>query len=594
MPGRWAGLSLVALAIGAYLPALAGGFVWDDVVIMREAVIHAPGGIVDIWLASGKIEREGHYWPILYTSFWIEHKLWGLEPFGYHAANVALHALVTWLAWQSLARGAMRGAWLAGALFAVHPVHAEAVAWIMGRKDLLAAAFALGAFQLWLRFEARPRTRTWIGCAGLYLAAMLSKSIAVTFPVMIVLWAWWQRGRVTLHEAQRVVVLCGIGAGVATADYLYYRSMETVSFGWSMTERIINAAGSLWFYAMKLAWPAGLAPVYARGRWEGSDPVGWALLAGVVAVILMSWAGRRWWGRGPVAAILFFALTLSPTLGLVDFGYLRFSAVADRFQYMASLGLIALAAGAATSIRHRLSWPRGRWTTASAGPACAMAVLAALGALTWQKTLVYEDQVTFFTHVLERNPQAFEARFNLGRALSEAGRLEESVAVHLEAARVQRNDPRHLHQAGEGFRKLGRYSEARDAYERALEVAPEYPRAKGGLGLALMELGENENALRWLEEATHQAPELGQALYPAIGRANAELGRLEEAARAYRLGIRSAPEKATLHANLGIVLVALANYEEGIESLDRALALDPSLDAARVAKARAKRLWNEP
>ena len=573
-------LGLVALVAVSYHPALYGGFVWDDIAIERESVIHAWSGIRDIWLSPHTITREGHYWPLVYTSFWLDHKLWGLDPLGYHAVNLALHALNTALVWRLLERAGVPGAWLAAALFAVHPVHVQSVAWVIERKDLLSALFYLLAALAWLRFEASPRARRYLLVLVLYVAALLSKSVAVTFPAAVLAWAWWRRGRVRSVDLGRTVPLFAAGLAVALADYLYYRSIETVSLGYSVVERVLNAAGALWFYAGKLAWPADLAPIYPLSAAGASDPVAWISTAAALAVPALLWAGRHRWGRGPLAGAAFFALTLSPVLGFIDFGYMQFSLVADRFQYLASVGPLALAAAAAMQLETS-PWPSGPRVRRTAACLCAGLVLCTLGALTWSESQNYRDQVTFFSHAVERNPTARDAMFNLGKALYEAGRIEESIDVNRKGAGRDPSDRRFPQHAAEGLRKLGRREEAVRAYLDALAIDPGYAIAHGGLGLTLLELNRPARALAALERAIALSPPKRAVLYPWIAKAHVKLGQPHEAAQAYRLAIAATPRRAFLHANLGSVLAALGSFTEALKSFDRALALDPSLDFAR-------------
>ena len=138
-------LALGLLVVASYLPALEAGFVWDDTIFADEPVVHAWSGLWNIWFSPADIKKEGHYWPVVYTSFWLEHKLWGMNPLGYHAVNLLLHIANVLLIWRILGRLAVPGAWVIAAVFAVHPLHVESVAWVIERKDLLSALFYLTA-----------------------------------------------------------------------------------------------------------------------------------------------------------------------------------------------------------------------------------------------------------------------------------------------------------------------------------------------------------------------------------------------------------------------------------------------------------------
>ena len=201
-------LVLGLLIAVSYFPAVLGDFIWDDAVITGAAPIRDLSGIWQIWFSPGDIVHEGHYWPLVYTSFWLEHKLWGFAPAGYHVVNIVLHFVNTLLLWRIVARLAHHcigagGAWAVAAVFAVHPLHVESVAWVIERKDLLCALFYLAAVLVWMRFIDTPqqdktlRGRRYFTALALFVAALLSKSIAVTLPLALAILHWWRHGRVS-------------------------------------------------------------------------------------------------------------------------------------------------------------------------------------------------------------------------------------------------------------------------------------------------------------------------------------------------------------------------------------------------------------
>ena len=528
------------MVVAAYYPALWGGFVWDDVIFSEEPVIRAPSGLWDIWFAPASIGNEGHYWPVVYTSFYLEYRLWGLWPVGYHAVNLLLHAANTLLAWRLLARLAVPGAWLAAAAFAVHPVHAESVAWVIERKDLLSGLFYLAAALTWTRFAAAPGAGRYALALGLFAAAMLSKSVAVTLPAALLLWHWWRDGRVTLRDVVLLAPFFAVGLAIALGDYGYYAGREPLELGRSPLDRVLTAARALWFYAGKLAWPTDLAVIYPRWQIDAADPLGWAFVAAAAAAAAALWRWRDRIGRGPLAGAAFFALTLSPMLGFVDYGYLQFSFVADRFQYLACLGPLALAAAAGVRGAARLR-RSGRAVVGT----LAAAALVACGVLSWRQAGVYRDDVELFGHIVALNPNARDAHLNLGSALLRADRIEEGLAAtRIAAAQRPEADAAHTN-LGRAMLALGRIEEAEAALARALEVNPRDPSA-------LQNTGE-----------LHR-----------------RAGRLAEAEKAYRAVLAVDPDFALAHAALGDVLFSAGRYAEALETMGRASALRPDLDSA--------------
>ena len=601
-----AALALGLLVAVSYFPALSGGFVWDDVIFAEEPVIHSPSGLRSIWFSPADIKNEGHYWPLVYTSFWLEHKLWGLQPAGYHAVNILLHLFNCLLLWRLLVRLAVPGAVVIAALFAVHPLHVESVAWIIERKDVLSALFYLGAVLAWIRFTEAPRPGPYALALVLFTAGLLSKSVVVTLPAALLIWHWWQRGRVTRSELLRVAPLVVVAVAITAADLSFYTGREPLELGYTLLERVLIAARALWFYAGKLLWPVELAVIYPLWEIDAGDVLAWGYLVGAVGLAALLWLGRRRLGRGPLAGALYYAVTLGPVLGFVDYGYLQFSLVADRFQYLAGIGVLAVLIGAATHAVGKLpeGFHSGAWGLAAA------AVLL-LGTLTWRQAGIYRDEITFFSHVVALNPEARDAHLNLGSALFEAERFDEGLAAsriaveqrpdsagalanvgralvyqgrfaeaeeHLRRAREL--DPRSTtaHQnLGEALRKQQRYLEAVESYRAVLEIDARFALAHAGMGMALFEAQHYAEALAAMEQALALQPALPStgSLHLFMGRAARELGRLDAAADSFRRAMELDPDHVEPVLDLANLRRSQQRHEQADELVARARALRP-------------------
>ena len=419
-------LALVALCLMViiiYLPAMLwGGFVWDDNVFIKVDPVRDVSGLWQIWFSPSDLGGEDHYWPLVYTTFWLEHKLWGFDPTGYHIVNVLLHLANTLLVWHLVRRLLVPGAWVVAAVFAVHPLHVESVAWVFERKDVLSGLFYLVALLAWMRFVEQPCRGRYVGSLVLYAAGLLSKSIVVTLPAALLIWPWWKQGRVTSTDLSRLVPFFVVGLIITIGDLSFSRSMTPVSLDYSLTERTLIAARALWFYAGKLMWPSELAVIYPRWDIRVADPLAWGYLVAAVALALALWHFRPRIGRGPLAGALFFAITLSPTLGFVDYGYMSYAFVADRYQYLAGIGFMAVAIGAVTYGVRCLS---GLWQKGALGGAAVVIVM--LGLLTWRQASIYQNDEIFNRHIIALNPQARNAHLNLGKALYDQERYEEAL-----------------------------------------------------------------------------------------------------------------------------------------------------------------------
>ncbi len=564
-----AALALCLLVAASYFPALSGGLVWDDAAFQVRQV-SSLAGIWQIWFVPGSLEHEGHYWPLLYTTFWLEHKLWGFDPLGYHLVNLLLHSAVTLLLWHVLRRLAVPGAWVAVAIFAVHPLHVESVAWIIGRKDMLAALFYLGAVLAYMRFIEDRRWQRYAWLLALFTAGLLCKSMLVTLPAALLIWHWWKHGRVTADDVLRVLPLLLLGLCVTVADWSFYKNREVISFEYSFIERALLAARALAFYVGKLAWPTELAVIYPRWEVGIGDWFAWgcALAAMVVAGLL--WHYQRQVGRGPLAGLLFFAVTLSPTLGFVDYGYMQFSFVADRYQYLAGVGVIAAVvaavahglnrlAGAASDSAvgmaegaapwNRLAGARGAGVQVMAVVILA-AVLVALGTITWRQAGLYKDNFTFYSHIASHNPQARTVHYNLGRE----------------------------------YRRLGRLDEAMDAFLIAEKKNPDYLSAYVGIGFTAEDMGRTEEAEASYEKALQRNPRFPDAL-DHLGALRLKQHRYKEALELFQTLIKVQPGRIKVYVGMGVSLAGLKRHEEAIRSFDRALELDPTMEEARTNRA---------
>ena len=540
-------LALGLLIAVVYFPATQAGFVWDDSIITDLKTVSTWGGILDIWFdptsayKQGTTWYEAHYWPLLYTTFWLEHKLWGFNPLGYHVVNILIHFANTVLLWRLLLRLGIPGAWLVAAVFGAHPLHVESVTWIIGRKDILATLFCLASFLVWLRFIESPSRGRYAKALLLFVAAMLSKSIVVVFPATFLILQWWKKGCVTREKLLRVLPFFFVGFAIAIGGVQFYRKVEPISFDYSIVERVLIAAHALWFYVGKLLWPMELAVIYPHWDVNIADPVGWLYVVAAVTVAATLWFLRGRIGRGPLACALFFAVMLSPTLGFVDYSYMRYSFVADRYQYLGGIGVILLfVAAAAYGVQRLPDLPR------KAAKGAALALLLPLGVATWNQAGIYKDEVTFFRHVISLNPSAYNAHLNLASALlRNEGGSEEVLA----AARV------------------------------AVERRPLYYKSHNLLGAALVRLGRDEEA----EKPFRRAIELNPRYAPAflnLGESLRNRRRYKEALEAYRSALRIDPDYPLPYVAMGYLFFGLKRYEEAVSSMKRALSLQPGLPMA--------------
>ena len=440
---------------------------------------------------------------------------------------------------------------------------------------------------------------------------MLSKSVAVTLPVAFAIWLWWKHGRVTWTDAWPIAPFFVVALCIALADWSYYTSGREITFDYGLAERALIAARALWFYAGKLVWPSDLAVFGPLWDIDTGDPLAWGYLIAAVAVAALLWVGRHRLGRAPLAGAGFFAVTLSPMLGFVDFAYMRLSFVAERYAYLAGIGVISVLIGAAALGMGKLP---NLLKIGALG--VLVAVLAVFGKLTWEQAGNYRDEITFYNHIISLNPGAPTIHRNLSKALVDAGRPAEALAAsrieveYFPGSAMAHNthgvallDLNRLDEAGESFRRAleldsnhknarqnmaetrrqqGRFVESIRWYRGVLDIDPEFAPALAGIGAAQFRLGQYEQAAQSLAQAVSLRPEaLPINVFQLLADALRRQRRHEEAIETYRGVLEIDREYASAHAGIGYALLQLKRYEEAAESLARSISLQPeSADAA--------------
>ena len=496
---------------------------------------------------------------------------------GYHLINILLHVASALLVVAIMRRLRLPGAWLGGAIFALHPVCVESVAWISEQKNTLSGCFYLAAAWLYLGFDESRRTSRYYAAGGLFLLALLAKTVAATLPAALLVVLWWRRGRLEFRrDVAPLLPWFGpaIGAGLVTAWVeKYFIGAQGTGFALDWGQRVQLAGRALWFYAGKIFWPGELVFIYPR--WL-PDPARWSDFlyptgAVAVAAACLFWARKN---RGPLAALLFFAGTLFPALGFVDVFPFLFSFVADHFQYLASLGLIVPTAAILTQTADRISAPR-RWL----GPVAGAALVLALGLRTWVQSAVYGDPVTLYRHTLAHNPDCWLAHINLGNLISnDASRQPEAIG-HFEAALRLKPDSAEAHcNLANALAKVpGRLDEAIAHYQAALRLAPDMHQAHNNLGIILAELpGQSAAAIVHFEAALRVDPQLAEA-HANLGTVLAkDPARLPEAVAEYQAALRLEPEQAATHYYLANALARLpGRLAEAVTEYEAALRLNP-------------------
>jgi tetratricopeptide (TPR) repeat protein len=571
-------LFLAAATVLAYQQAWHAGFIWDDDIYVTEnKLLTAPDGLKRIWFS---LDSPSQYFPLVYTTFRLEHALWGLHPAGYHWVNILLHVANALLVWRLLMLLRVPGAWLAAALFALHPVHVESVAWITERKNVLMGLFFLLSLLAWVRFLEAPSRQRWKSYAlalGFYALALLSKTTACTLPAALLLILWLKGTRIDWRRLGQIVlfVMLGIAMGLVTVWWeRHHQGTQGELFEIGLPERFLVAGRALWFYLGKLLWPANLVFSYPRWTISAGNLFDYAWLLAAAALAAVIYFARRHLGRGPEVAALFFGATLSPMLGFIMLYTFRYSFVADHYQYLASIGPLALVAAGVTRafdlLGQRKRFPKG----VSFG-----VLLIPLGLLTWRQCAMYADSDTLWWTTIARNPQSWMAHNNIAISLLGKGRVEEAIVHYNKALELDPNYSEAHYNLANALLRLGRTDEAVAHYEKALELNPNNTPAHYNLAAVLVQSGRVDAAIdhynRLLEKNPNHA-----AGHNNLGATLARIGRVDEAVAHYLKALELDPNNADAHYNLGNVWVRRGRVDEAIAHYNKVLELNPSSAAA--------------
>jgi tetratricopeptide (TPR) repeat protein len=549
---------LVVLTVMVYIPAMRGGFFWDDrKYITDNQLVKADNGLYRIWFTTAAL---GDYYPLTSSLWWFQWRWWGVSPMGYHVVNVLLHGVNAVLLRMILRRLEIPGAWLAALVFAVHPVNVATVAWISEQKNTLSMLFYAFTILLYLRFDREGKWR-WYGLSLMaFLMALLSKSAVVMLPVVLWGCVWWSHGRVRRRD-----LLCSVpffalslALGWVTIWFQYNPDMgghavRTVG----IASRLAAAGWVPWFYLYKALLPFNLTLIYPNWQIGASRSISYVPGLVLIGCLTWFWRKRKTWGRPLLFGLGYFVVMLFPVLGFVDQAFYQFALVADHWQYYSIIGVIALAVATGEGLCRRLGGHGRHW-----GTVAGMAVLLVLGVASWRRGCVYADEETLWSDNVARNPNTWVAHNNLGYALKQAGKIEEAIAHYQQALRIEPDYAEAHYNLGNALKRLGRIPEAIAHYEQALRIKPDYAEAHNNLGNALKLAGKIEEAIAHYEQALRIEPDFAEA-HCNLGNALEQTGRVREGIGHYEQALRLKPDYAEAENNLAWLLATLAPADGG-------------------------------
>ena len=535
-------LILAVVTLLAYQPAWHGGFLWDDEANITSPELRSLDGLRRIWFVPRTTQQ---YYPLLHTSYWLQQRLWGDSPTGYHLVNLLLHIGCVVLVLKILRHLRIPGAELAAIIFALHPVNVETVAWISERKNTLSGLFGLAATFSYLNFDENRSRRTYAFAIGLFVLGLLSKTAIVTLPLAWLVILWWKRGAISWRRDAVPVIpfLLLSAAGGLMTSWVEYGNIayKTRTLDLSLVDRCLIAGRAFWFYLGKLFWPSNLMFVYPR--WEINAAVWWQYLfpLAVLGLLGILWSLRRW-SRAPLGGVLVYIFLLLPSLGFLNIYFFLYSFVADHWQYLACLGIITPCASGIVLLAGRLKhWEA--WLERGT----ILVLTGVLFLFTRQQSRMYTDVETLYRRTIARNPACWMAYNNLGNILYQANRIPEAMDLFKQALRIK---PGVAHYSlGNALVLTGRTSEAIDQYKQALRIDPDYAEVHNNLGNALFITGRTSEAIDQYMQALQINLNYADA-HNNLGAALARMGRISEAIEQVKAALRIKPNYIHAQNNL--------------------------------------------
>jgi len=555
--GRWRDFLLhaaiiVLAGLWVYAPSYHGDWLWDDdQLLTTNPVVQSASlrGLSKLWFNPDGAD----FFPLSYTALWAQWPFFKNQPTGYHVTTILLHIISSLLLWALLHRMRIPGAWLSGLIFAIHPVAVESVAWVSETKNTLSLPLFLLSCLCWVvqdeAQEGPRRTQFYSLSLVLFLLAMLAKTSMVALPVLLLLYAWWKRGTITLQDVIRAApfFLISLVLGIITIKYQHGRAIgaEKILVG-GATSRIATAGMAILFYLKQIIWPVNLLPIYPR--WEVDPPKAWQFLAWPVIGATAAWlwanrgtADRPRWGRHVLFGLGFFLLMVLPVLGFVTISYMRITWVADHFIYLPMIGVIALI-GAAVTRWYEQSAESSRPLILAGGAVA----LAACGLLAFRYANVWASEDALWTHTLKTNPNAWQAHNRLGAKKFSRGDIEGGYYHFTQSTRLR----------------------------------PDLGETHNNLGSALAAKGRLDEAINEFAEACQLMPNVA-AMRVNLANGLFRAGRFVEAGDAFRFLLDKEPNNAALLNNYAVTLYRQGKKEEAVLLFRKALEINPDLKDAR-------------
>lgn len=572
-------IATLTVYLPAWRPASASaplvekpGFILDDdILCVGNQLVKAPYGWYQLWITT----KTPDYFPIMSDTFWLEWRLWKMNPSGYRVVNVLLHVLNAILLWRILLRLIPRytsAAKIAAVLFALHPVNVATVAWIAELKNTLSLFFFLLALLGYLVFDEGHKQRWYWFSLAAFLLALLSKIEAAPMPFVLLGIAWWRRDRIRWVDIWQTVPFFAAALFLGLLS-IWFQTHVAIAREVVRTDnfwaRLAGAGWAVWFYFYKSILPINLIPIYPRWHIDVMNPLSYLPLVLLMAAFFVFWSFRRSWGKPLLFGLGYSVLMLFPVLGFFNIYFFRYSLIADHWQYFSIIGPIALVSVALVKFSAFL--PLNRFFKLLSG--CALFVI--IGILTWYQAAVYLNSETLWTKTLAKNPDCFAAHNDIGVMLYRRGSVDDAMSQFQKALKINPQYEEAYYNLGIALMDKGDTNQALDQYQKALQIDPEYASVQNNLGTALFEKGDLAGAIFHLQWALQINPNNAEA-EDNLGSAFLQRDAVDQAIVHFQKALHLNPDDAQFHNNLGNALLHTGDTDGAIAQFKQSLQLSPS------------------
>ncbi len=575
-------LALIAATAIVFAPVARHGFVnFDDPQYITENPFVTGGVTVQGIRWAFTSGYAGNWHPLTWISHMLDVQVFGLDAGAHHVTNVVLHAASALLLFVLLHRmtDAPGRSWFVAALFAVHPLHVESVAWIAERKDVLSTLFWMLTIWAYLRYVSQPRAGRYLTVVLLFALGLMAKPMLVTLPFTLLLLDVWPLGRLPLRVREKLPLFAlAIASSVITFVVQQQAGAVKQLVALPIGRRIANALVAYVTDIGKALWPGGLAAIYPYPE----SIAGWQVAVALVLLAAITALAIRARQRYPYVFVgwLWYLVTLVPVIGLIQVGS---QPIADRYTYVPLIGLFIIVAWGVPDLLARWPWRINVLRAAAVLAIVACAVTARAQVRHWR------NSVALWEHALAVTTANYRAQGNLGHALAAEGRLDEAVRHYSEAVRIHPGYAEAHNNLGLALATQGKIDDAIPHYAEAIRLLPDYFEAHSNLGAALAGRGRYADAINHFAIAVRLQPDRSQArenlvrAHNDFGRLQAEQGNIDQAIQQFLEALRLDPTNADLHYDLGVMYASRGDLRSAMTRFEEALRIDRNHQDARRA-----------